>query len=276
MSYPILESHILKIFPQYNKLEYLGKGMNGIVFIATPTNPNDNNKYIIKYSKDLNEFYYLELLKEKCITKYILCIEHYVYDKYLFIVSKYDENNISLDRFVENIQLNNKILIMKKIAEGMEYIHSKGIIHLDLKIGNILINKKTYEPTIIDFGSACVNSIDEDDVNKNCNKMTSFAITAPEILDKYNNGNTESIIDYSADVFSLSYVFYYIITGINYFNTDDVIEHLLKGTFKPFNEPLTCDSGNKILDTLIVKMSALNPLSRPNDNEILETLKSLI
>ena len=41
-----------------------------------------------------------------------------------------------------------------KILEGLDYAHSKGIFHRDIKPQNILINTKTWLLNICDFGSA--------------------------------------------------------------------------------------------------------------------------
>jgi WD40 repeat protein len=44
--------------------------------------------------------------------------------------------------------------IFKPLAEGLDYIHSKGLIHRDLKPGNILIEEGTKNVLITDFGLA--------------------------------------------------------------------------------------------------------------------------
>ena len=44
--------------------------------------------------------------------------------------------------------------IMYQIAEGIAAMHKKGIMHRDIKPENILINPKTLEVKLIDFGFA--------------------------------------------------------------------------------------------------------------------------
>ena len=49
------------------------------------------------------------------------------------------------------------LLIAKDLAAGLEYIHSKKIIHNDIKLENIMIDK-TNTPRIIDFGLSCTST----------------------------------------------------------------------------------------------------------------------
>ena len=46
--------------------------------------------------------------------------------------------------------------IVRRIAEGLEYIHSKGIVHHNLKLENILMSDNTDQaiPVICDFSQA--------------------------------------------------------------------------------------------------------------------------
>lgn len=45
--------------------------------------------------------------------------------------------------------------LAKNITEGLIYSHSKGVIHNDLKLENVMVDKNTYKAKIIDYGLSC-------------------------------------------------------------------------------------------------------------------------
>lgn len=52
-------------------------------------------------------------------------------------------------------------IIIKQIAECIQYCHSKNIVHRDMKLENIIINSKTKKITMIDFGFSIVSGYDK-------------------------------------------------------------------------------------------------------------------
>jgi serine/threonine protein kinase len=76
----------------------------------------------------------------------------------------------------------------------MEYVHSKEIVHLDIKPSNILYEKSTNEITLIDFGLACTVG--------QCEPGGTLQYMAPEVLDEQRD------ITYAADIWSIGATFY--------------------------------------------------------------------
>ena len=86
------------------------------------------------------------------------------------------------------------------IASGLNYIHSKKILHRDIKPGNILLNDN-FEIQIADFGYS------REVHNKMTTQIGSPYWMAPEILDSVPD------YDYSVDVFSWAILAFQIIAG---------------------------------------------------------------
>ena len=81
------------------------------------------------------------------------------------------------------------------VAVVMAYVHSKGILHRDLKIANVFVNEQ-FEPVIGDFGLARMCSLD---MTMNCGTPIYMA---PEMwVDEYDDKYTGAVDVYSYAVF---------------------------------------------------------------------------
>ena len=114
----------------------------------------------------------------------IKCIEFVETDSIMFLVMDYYEGS-DIQRSMErrNIsRLDEERLqnIAISVAEGLVYLHNKGIIHRDIKQENILLSNKSddAEPVICDFGFS-IRLKDK----KTCDQMCGTkGYMAPEIL----------------------------------------------------------------------------------------------
>ena len=144
----------------------IGKGAYAIVRVVI--NKLTNEKYAAKiYNKSEikdkikkrcvnNEIEILKRVNHKNIIKLIEVIElkdHILIIQELFIgisLSQYYKKNWKTEDLSKEKEKKYKI-ILKQIFEGINYLHKNNIAHLDIKLDNILINKKL-EIRIIDFG----------------------------------------------------------------------------------------------------------------------------
>jgi serine/threonine protein kinase len=159
---------------RYTGLKFLGEGGQGKVYRATRkydgkeialkiVNVKGVGVQTVKRIQDEIEF--LKILSEPRCNPFVICYYGSYYDdkeRKIYIEMEYIDGKEMFD-FVLNRANNNKEkyydLLMgtaKDLAEGLKYIHGKGIIHNDIKLENIMIENKTNIPKIIDFGLGCL------------------------------------------------------------------------------------------------------------------------
>lgn len=121
-------------------------------------------------------------------------------------------DGIPLSKFMETRELTSreKIEILKRIANAIDFAHSRGVIHRDIKPANILINDKK-EVKIADFGIARIISSHK---LKQSVAIGTPAYIAPEQA-------IGEAIDQRADIFSFAVVAYELISGVSPFLGSD-------------------------------------------------------
>ncbi|KAL0237895.1 hypothetical protein GEMRC1_012369 [Eukaryota sp. GEM-RC1] len=146
-----------------------------------------------------------------------------------------------------------------EICHAVSFLHSQGVIHGDLKPGNILLLNKSIR--IADFGTSKT-------IAKTTIKPSTTAITP-----KYAPPEAFSNKLFPAsDVYSLGIIFYELLTNRIAFEDLDPIAMFgakMNNTHLPFNNV------PKELQEIITRCCSINPESRPSIDELLTFLKSL-
>ncbi|GEM_PF-3289563 len=103
------------------------------------------------------------------------------------------------------IPVKRAVNIVKKVADGLDFIHNKGIVHKDIKCGNILVKGKNVK--IIDFGLAYdLNNVDS---NPKC-PANIFLGTIEYAPPEYLRGTRAHP---SGDIYSLGASLFHALTG---------------------------------------------------------------
>jgi serine/threonine protein kinase len=98
------------------------------------------------------------------------------------------------------------VALMAKVSRGVEYAHSRGILHRDLKPGNILLDGHG-EPMISDFGLA--KWLDESsDLTRTLTIFGTPGYMAPEQAKGASSG-----LKATADIYSLGAILFDLLTG---------------------------------------------------------------
>lgn len=102
-----------------------------------------------------------------------------------------------------DLKLSESISIAEQICEGLQCAHEEGIVHRDIKPGNIIIDKSN-RARILDFGLAIVTG--EEQLTKTGSTLGTVGYMAPEQV-------SSAKVDKRADIFSLGVILYEMITG---------------------------------------------------------------
>ncbi|RMH87338.1 MAG: serine/threonine protein kinase [Calditrichaeota bacterium] len=178
----------------------------------------------------------------------------------LFLAIEYIEG-LDLGRFIEKyhpLPPDLVLYISREILKGLAYAHSKGIIHRDIKPGNILISRDGVVK-ISDFGLA--RTTDLPALTAQGGTVGTPAYMSPEQA-------RGAKLDQRSDLFSLGITLYELATGVSPFkgnNFADSIQRILQYTPAPMSE-LRPDLPGWFCD-LVGKMLSKTAARRPRSAE---------
>ena len=137
--------------------------------------------------------------------------EIFKHKRKLYIVWDLVEGVPLFDYLIERDNLDEKdaIYVIRQLCQTIKYLHSKSVIHRDLKPENIIINPKTLQVKVIDFGSSSFFTKKESLKTK----IGTAYYVAPEVLKGAYNKEW--------DVWSLGIIAYVLLTGCPPFQAED-------------------------------------------------------
>lgn len=99
--------------------------------------------------------------------------------------------------------------LMVKIGEAVGYAHRHGVIHRDLKPGNIIVNEEG-EPQILDFGLAKIADLKTD--SEEAHTLTGEYLGTPAYSSPEQVMGEVASIDTRSDIYSLGIILYELLT----------------------------------------------------------------
>jgi serine/threonine-protein kinase len=146
--------------------------------------------------------------------------------------------------------------LVEKVARALHHAHANGILHRDLKPGNILLDDKG-EPRVADFGLA--KFLDSDvELTRTGAVVGTPAYMAPEQTDAQSGA-----VSPASDVWSLGVVLYELLTGQRPFgggSTAQLRQHILTGV--PRRPRLRRPELDRDLETVVLKCLEKDPAWR--------------
>ena len=203
--------------------QLIGEGGMGRVYRAQQTNPDrtvavkvvrfgiSNEKTLRRFGREAE---FLSKLQHPGIAQ-ILVVGTYESDfgDVPFFVMEYipDAKSITTYARDQKLPLRERLALFAQVCNAVAHGHERGVVHRDLKPGNILIDAAG-QPKVIDFGVA--RSTDSDLTLTRQSDSGSLVGTvqymAPE---QFVEGHDARNIDSRADVYSLGVVLYELVSG---------------------------------------------------------------
>jgi serine/threonine-protein kinase len=112
--------------------------------------------------------------------------------------------------------------IARQVAEGLAYAHARGVVHRDIKPGNIMLNGGG-QAKIMDFGLARMRMADH-------KTSTGMVLGTPRYMSPEQISGQP--VDQRSDIFSLGIVLYEMLTGTRLFAGENIeqVQHLILQT----------------------------------------------
>ncbi len=154
-------------------------------------------------------------------------------------------------------QLEQTVEWIATIAETLEYVHQRGVVHRDISPRNIMIDESN-RARLLDFGLSQVDgSFHRSDENL-------LLGTIPFMSPEQAEARPTEATPYS-DLFSLGSVLYYALTSKMPFlgdTRDDVLKRIASPTCVPHSPRIHNPAISKELESVIQKVLSKEPLSR--------------
>ncbi|RME88158.1 MAG: hypothetical protein D6785_01150 [Planctomycetota bacterium] len=196
-----------EIHQRFLIVKELGKGALGEVFLVKDRLHRDSLFALKQLRGDVHS----SLEKEAFYSEFLLLSQFHhphiakVFDfgiteeGHLYFTSEYIPGKDLLQFFRKNPDLDLLLELVVQIARGLEYIHSRGYVHCDIKPSHILVDEEVDPPCakILDFSLA-----------RKSGRISRGTIeyTAPEVMKGLH-------VDGRADLYSLGMTLYHVILG---------------------------------------------------------------
>ncbi len=218
---PVGTGHPDHIGP-YEIQRVLGEGGMGVVYLAEQTSPVQRQVAlkIIKLGMDTRRVQSRFQLERQALAimnhpgiAHVFEVGTTQRGQAYFAMEYVDGLPITEFAIKYELNLGQRLKLMRAVCNAVQHAHQKGILHRDLKPSNILVTMEADgpQPHVIDFGVARALHANDD---LNCTFTEGGAVVGtPDYMSPEQAGVGELDVDTRADVYSLGIVLYELVVG---------------------------------------------------------------
>lgn len=236
-----MQTTTAKIFGEqvgrYTLLEKLGEGGMATVYNAYDAHRGINVaiKIILPSRRDSKEFLERFTIESKAVaqlshTNIVKVLDYGEINGSPYLVMEYVPGGTLKEFMTGPVPYALAAKIVLPIARALDYVHTQGIIHRDVKPANILIDQDD-QPKLSDFGVIQLLESKE----KEEQSVTGVGIGTPDYMSPEQGMG--KAVDSRADTYALGVIFYELITGQKPFTADTPMAIAIKHATEPFPRP---------------------------------------
>ena len=256
------KSHRFHSVDEFNVIGELGRGGYSVVYLVKHI--KTGKKYALKCAmkfkkgrdrsdRTLQEILVLSELKHPSVIRLVGWFEN---EENIYLVLSYVPGR-DLSKFFRDKPPTRDLAasIILQIVEGIKYCHSRGVIHRDMKLENILI-KDDMTIKLTDFGLCAIKTHRDEYFN---DEVGTVRYTAPELLS--GEGYDESV-----DVWGIGVILFTLLTGQYPFDgsrKSNIFKRIVKKHIDYSQYDLSDEEIN-----LLKRLLCKNPRYRININDI--------